>query len=110
MTIEEIKKEWVGKEIFTGFSYDSDGEEYNDYMNEDTKKEVWKFFLPHLQPTEAVLREFVDYCSRGLDKAFAEKTYADESVNIYIIKEIMTAVKVFMTDEIPFYLAERGKK
>ena len=109
MTIEEIKKEF--EEKFIGKA-EKEGSVIRFYggVNPATALEVWDFFLPHLQPTEAVLREFVDYCSRGLDKAFAEKTYADESVNIYIIKEIMTAVKVFMTDEIPFYLAERGKK
>ena len=75
MTIEEIKKAFQNK--FGGEScWASD--------------EVWNFFLPHLQPTEA-------------ERKVAQKIYDWLETEWYGRSELQTRIKLT-------YLAERGKK
>ena len=80
MTIEEIKKAFQNK--FGGEScWASD--------------EVWNFFLPHLQPTEAV-EDFVVYCNKELDKSLAKVHF-------------VPLMSRFLAEMLRKYLAERGK-
>jgi len=48
---EQLKKEFEEKEILVNFSEDG---EYNNYMDEITKEEIWNFFLPHLISSDEI--------------------------------------------------------
>ena len=53
------------------------------------------------------IKEFVDYCKTGIDKAFSEKSYPTLEVKVWS-KEIAEAVKVFMIDVMDFYLSSQS--
>ena len=91
MTIEEIKKEFSEE-----FCYSSDEEiiEWR-FTHKADPAGVWNFFLPHLQPTEAVLRVL-----RTAVKYQEDKKTRDGILKADGIRYAISKVKQ--------YLAERG--
>ena len=97
MTIEEIKKSF--EEEFGPVPIQSDNVDKNLILHEHydggssqryVGHEVWNFFLPHLQPTEA-------------ERKVAQKIYDWLETEWYGRSELQTRIKLT-------YLAERGKK